>query len=66
MLGAAVGDYGDVGLGHLGQLANLAVMVGAHFEDQIILLRVGGEDAQGDADVVVETFGGDGAAQLAA
>ena len=66
MLGAAVGDDGDVGRGHVAEDADLAVMVRAHFEHEIILDRVGGEDRQRDADVVVEALGRDRAAELAA
>ena len=33
MLGAAVGDDGDIGLGDLGEVADFAGVVGADFED---------------------------------
>ena len=37
MLGGAVGDDGDVGLGDLRQVADLAGMIRADFEDEIIV-----------------------------
>ena len=57
MLGAAVGNDGDVREGHLGELPNFAVMIRADFEDEIILRGVGGEDGEGDADIVVVALG---------
>ena len=66
MLGRAIGDNGDIRQGDLGQRSNLAGMIRAQFQHEIILVRVGREDRQGNADVVVEAFGGDRSAKTVA
>ncbi len=62
MLGRAIGDDGDVRFGDVREVGDFAGMIGAELQDEVILRRVGGEDGQGDADVVVEAFGRDRAA----
>jgi len=66
MFGRTIRDDGDVGAGHEGEGTDFAVVIGADFQDQIILVRIGGKNGQRDPDVVVETFGRDRAAFVAA
>src|SRR5438445_1569924 len=66
MFGRAVGDDGDVGTGHEGERSDFAVMVGADFQNEVILMWIGRKNGEGNADIVVETLGGDRAAFVAA
>ena len=57
VLGGAVGDDGDVRLGDLRQVADLADVVRAHLEDEVLVIFLGGENRERHADVVVEALG---------
>ena len=57
MSGIDIGDECDVGGSDFGKRSDFAGMIGADFGDDDFCIALGGKDCEGQADIVVETFG---------